>query len=96
MVATCRAIVKAIVGLGVDEEDRENTWMGDADECLKRGSVETARAIYAHVGWEDQMWSRREGAHACFQGTGVCMDHAIYGTVPFTGQCHKATSAWPP
>jgi len=29
-VDTCRAIVKAVVGLGVDDEDRQRTWMGDA------------------------------------------------------------------
>ena len=46
-VETCRAIVSAVVGLGVDDEDRKRTWVADAEECLKRGSVETARAIYA-------------------------------------------------
>lgn len=49
MVITCRAIVKAVVGLGVEEEDRENTWMADAEDSLKRGSVETARAIYSQA-----------------------------------------------
>lgn len=47
--ATCRAIVRAVVGLGIEDEDRETTWMADADENLKRGSVETARAIYSQV-----------------------------------------------
>ena len=48
MVATCRAIVGAVVGLGVEEEDRKRTWMADADDALRRGSVHTARAILAH------------------------------------------------
>jgi pre-mRNA-processing factor 6 len=47
MLATCRSIVTAVVGLGVEEEDRKVTWMADAEECLKRGAVETARSIYA-------------------------------------------------
>ena len=49
MVATCRAIVAAVIGLGVEEEDRKRTWMADADEALRRGSVDTARAILRHA-----------------------------------------------
>lgn len=49
MAATCRAIVKEVVGHGVEEQDRKRTWMADAEECMRRGSVETARAIYAHA-----------------------------------------------
>lgn len=49
MTATCRAIVGAVVGLGVDQEDRKRTWMADADEALRRGSVHTARAILVHA-----------------------------------------------
>eukprot|EP00898_Chlorokybus_atmophyticus_P005850 jgi/Chlat1/6266/Chrsp44S05860 len=48
-VVTCQAIIRACIGLGVDEEDRKRTWLADAEECLKRGSVECARAIYAHA-----------------------------------------------
>nr|KYP53403.1 Pre-mRNA-processing factor 6 [Cajanus cajan] len=32
-----------------EEEDRKRTWVADAEECKKRGSIETARAIYAHA-----------------------------------------------
>lgn len=49
MTATCLACVKAVIDLGIEEEDRKRTWMADADEAIKRGSVETARAIYAHA-----------------------------------------------
>lgn len=49
MIATCQALVKEVIGLGVEEEDRKRTWMADADEVLKRGSVHTARAIFAHA-----------------------------------------------
>lgn len=38
--------MKEVVGLGVDEEDRRRTWMADAEEAARRGSIETARAIY--------------------------------------------------
>uniref|UniRef100_A0A453J340 PIK-related kinase FAT domain-containing protein n=1 Tax=Aegilops tauschii subsp. strangulata TaxID=200361 RepID=A0A453J340_AEGTS len=46
---TCQAIVKSTIGVGVDDEDRKQTWVADAEECTKRGSIETARAIYAHA-----------------------------------------------
>ena len=49
MIATCQALVSTVIGLGVEEEDRKRTWMADADELLKRGSVQTARAIYKHA-----------------------------------------------
>ncbi|KAK2076843.1 hypothetical protein QBZ16_005070 [Prototheca wickerhamii] len=45
--ATCRAIVAAVVGVGVEEADRKRTWVADAEEALRRGAVETARALYA-------------------------------------------------
>ena len=49
MTASCLACVKAVIDLGIEEEDRKRTWMADADEAIKRGSMETARAIYAHA-----------------------------------------------
>ncbi|XP_031482456.1 protein STABILIZED1 [Nymphaea colorata] len=48
-VATCEAIIRNTIGIGVEEEDRKRTWVADAEECKKRGSIETARAIYAHA-----------------------------------------------
>lgn len=50
MVATCHAIVREVIGIGVEDEDRRRTWMADAEEMGRKGSVETARAIY-EVGW---------------------------------------------
>lgn len=46
---TCQAIVRTTIGIGVDDEDRKRTWMADAEDCLKRQSTETARAIFAHA-----------------------------------------------
>ncbi|XP_054786548.1 protein STABILIZED1-like isoform X2 [Prosopis cineraria] len=48
-VATCQAIIRNTIAIGVEEEDRKRTWVADAEECKKRGSIETARAIYAHA-----------------------------------------------
>merc|ERR1719183_3277085 len=49
MISTCRAIVKVVIELGIEEQDRKMTWLADAEECMKRGSIGTARAIYQHA-----------------------------------------------
>jgi pre-mRNA-processing factor 6 len=48
-VVTCRAIIGNTIEIGVEEEYRKRTLVVDAGECKKRGSIETARTIYAHV-----------------------------------------------
>lgn len=30
-VATCQAIIRAVIGIGIEEEDRKHTWMEDSD-----------------------------------------------------------------
>uniref|UniRef100_A0A803KDQ0 Pre-mRNA-processing factor 6 n=1 Tax=Xenopus tropicalis TaxID=8364 RepID=A0A803KDQ0_XENTR len=47
-VATCQAIIKDVIGIGIEEEDRKHTWMEDADSCVAHSALECARAIYAH------------------------------------------------
>ncbi|KAF2977317.1 hypothetical protein EK904_003285, partial [Melospiza melodia maxima] len=32
-VATCQAIMRAVIGIGIEEEDRKHTWMEDADSA---------------------------------------------------------------
>lgn len=49
MLATCRAIVHAVVDTAVDERERKDTYHRDAEECARRGSYETARAILRHA-----------------------------------------------
>ena len=48
---TCAAIVRNTIHLGVDLEDRQKTWMDDADTCLSKTPAmkETARAILAYA-----------------------------------------------
>ncbi|KAJ7937298.1 PRP1 splicing factor, N-terminal-domain-containing protein [Mycena leptocephala] len=46
---TCEAIVKATVGMEIEEEDRLDTWVGDAESAEGRGMVGTARAILAEA-----------------------------------------------
>jgi len=49
MTSTCRAIIATVIGVDVEEEDKKRTWVADAEECVKNGSIETARAIYAQA-----------------------------------------------
>uniref|UniRef100_A0A8C5J8A8 Pre-mRNA-processing factor 6 n=1 Tax=Junco hyemalis TaxID=40217 RepID=A0A8C5J8A8_JUNHY len=48
-VATCQAIMRAVIGIGVQEEDQKHTWMEDADSCVAHNALECARAIYAYA-----------------------------------------------
>jgi len=47
-VATCQSIIKNVIGIGVEEEDRKSTWMNDAESCISHKAYECARAIYAY------------------------------------------------
>lgn len=93
-VATCQAIIKATVGLGVEEEDRKRTWMADAEECLKRGSVETARSIYQHAlgvfPGKKSVW-RRAAQLEKSHGTRESLDALLRKAVTY---CPQAQVLW--
>ncbi len=38
---------KAIIGHGIEEQDKKHTWLADAETCATNGAIECARAIYA-------------------------------------------------
>ncbi|EPT29991.1 putative U5 snRNP-associated subunit [Toxoplasma gondii TgCatPRC2] len=44
--ATCQAIVRATMKVGVEGMNAKRIWKEDAEEALSRGSVATARALY--------------------------------------------------
>ena len=46
---TCEAIIKATVSMEIEEEDRFDTWTGDAESAESRGRIGTARAIIAYA-----------------------------------------------
>jgi len=48
-ILTCQAIVRATLGIGVEEQDRKNTWLNDAENFEQKGAIETARDIYSHM-----------------------------------------------
>ncbi|RWS06625.1 pre-mRNA splicing factor-like protein [Dinothrombium tinctorium] len=45
-ILTCQAIVKAVIGIGVEDEDKKHTWMEDAEMCANQGAIECARSVY--------------------------------------------------
>jgi pre-mRNA-processing factor 6 len=44
-----QSLIKNTIGLNLEEEDMKHTWFEDADECIKRGSIHTARFIFWHA-----------------------------------------------
>lgn len=48
-VRTAQAIVRATIGAGVDEADRKRIWLDDGEALVSRGSLQCARAAYAHA-----------------------------------------------
>ena len=48
-VRTAKAIVKAAVAMDVEEEDRYDTWTGDAESALSHGKVVVARSVLAYA-----------------------------------------------
>ena len=40
---TCQAIVRAVIGIGVEEEDRKHTWMEDAESVSNLKQNEPVR-----------------------------------------------------
>ena len=45
---TCAAIIKATIGEGLEEEDKERVWLEEAEQNDLKDNPITARAIYAH------------------------------------------------
>jgi len=48
-ILTCQSIVRNIINTGVEEEDRKDTWLEDAESSTSKGAYACARAIYAHA-----------------------------------------------
>ena len=93
-ILTCQAIIKAVIGVGVDEEDRRDTWMEDAESCINQKAFECARAIFshalAHFPTMKKIWLRAaffEKAH----GTAESLDALLQKAVQY---CPQAEVLW--
>ncbi|CDJ63352.1 LOW QUALITY PROTEIN: U5 snRNP-associated 102 kDa protein, putative [Eimeria necatrix] len=46
---TAQAIIRATMKVGVENINAKRVWSEDAEECLSRGSITVARALYTHA-----------------------------------------------
>lgn len=93
-VLTCQAIIKAIIGYGIEEEDRKHTWMEDAEACASQGAYECTRAIYAHAlgvfQHKKSIWLRAayfEKSHGTRESLEALLQRAV-------AHCPKAEVLW--
>ena len=91
---TCEAIVRATASMEVEEENRLDTWMGDAESAEGRGKVGTTRAIlaYALKVFPDRknLWwkaAQLEKAHGTRDSLNAMLDRAIQ-------HCPQAETLW--
>jgi len=48
-VLTCRAIVKYMIGHGLEDEERKDTWLEDAENCAQKVSNQSLCALVQHL-----------------------------------------------
>ncbi|CCM03564.1 uncharacterized protein FIBRA_05700 [Fibroporia radiculosa] len=91
---TCEAIIKATVAMDIEEEDRLDTWMGDAESAEVRGHIGTARAIlaYALKVFPDKraIWRKAadlEKAHGTRESLDAILERAVH-------HCPQAEVLW--
>lgn len=89
-----RTIIRCSVSLDLEEEEILDTFLDDAETCIKNGSFQTARAIYEHALsifpeevsiWQDAAFM--EKAH----GSSASLEHLLIKAV---AQCPNAEMMW--
>lgn len=45
-VRTCQAIIRAVIAVGIEDEDKKHTYMQDAENFANQGAINCARAVY--------------------------------------------------
>ncbi|KAJ3403770.1 hypothetical protein HDU80_003760 [Chytriomyces hyalinus] len=93
-VGTAQAIIKATIGIDVDDDDREGTWLEDAESSVSHGAIATARAIYAYAlqvfPQEEGIWRKAaflEKSH----GTRESLEEVLQRAVKY---CPQAEILW--
>ncbi|XP_043945818.1 pre-mRNA-processing factor 6 [Protopterus annectens] len=93
-VVTCQAIIRAVIGIGIEEEDRKHTWMEDAESCVAHGALQCARAIYSHslqvFPSKKSVWLRAayfEKSHGTRESLEALLQRAV-------AHCPKAEVLW--
>ncbi|KAL5524399.1 PRP1 [Sanghuangporus sanghuang] len=91
---TCEAIIKATVGMEIEEADRLDTWVGDAESAEERGMIGTARAILAYalkVFPDRRMLWEKAAALEKARGTRESLDAVLARAVH---HCPQAEDLW--
>merc|ERR1719147_607528 len=93
-ILTCQSLVRNIINTGVEEEDRKDTWLEDADSATTQGAHSCARAIYAHAlatfPTKKSIWlpaAYFEKAHGTRESLETLLQKAVT-------QCPKAEILW--
>ena len=90
----CAHMVRQTIGMGVDHEDSKQTWVADAEDCLERGSVHTARSVLAHAlivfPSKKGLW-RRAVMLEKHHGTPAMLDHLLDRAVTY---CPQSEMLW--
>ncbi|KAJ3905092.1 PRP1 splicing factor, N-terminal-domain-containing protein [Lentinula edodes] len=93
-VLTSESIVKATIAMDIEEEDRLDTWIDDAEGALSRNMVGTARAVlaYALKVFPDKknLWIRAAGLEKA-HGTSESLDAILTEAVK---HCPQAEVLW--
>ncbi|ORY83600.1 hypothetical protein BCR35DRAFT_278464 [Leucosporidium creatinivorum] len=83
-VVTSQAIIKATLHLDIEEEDRQDVWMEDAQSMETKGHIGAARAIYAYAlnvfPQKQAIWRRAaelEKAHGTRESLLALLDRAV-------------------
>ncbi|EGD76229.1 PRP6 pre-mRNA processing factor 6 [Salpingoeca rosetta] len=93
-VQTCQAIVREVINIGVEDEDRLETWLEDAESFVKDEAYNAARAVYAHCLtafpanedlWEQVAFFEKE------HGTRESLDEHLRKAVKY---CPQAETLW--
>ncbi|OCH87953.1 hypothetical protein OBBRIDRAFT_758962 [Obba rivulosa] len=91
---TCEAIIKATIAMDVEEEDRLDTWVSDAEAAEAKGNIGTARAIlaYALKVFPDKrsLWRKAadlEKAHGTRDSLNAILERAVH-------HCPQAEVLW--
>eukprot|EP00040_Diaphanoeca_grandis_P014388 m.72998 g.72998 ORF g.72998 m.72998 type:complete len:977 (-) comp24508_c0_seq1:61-2991(-) len=89
-IETAQSIVREVLGEGIEDEDRKNQWLEDAETCVTHESFACARAVYAHMishfKADESIWLRA----AYFEkdhGTQAQLNEHVQAAVRFCPQC---------
>ncbi|EKX73881.1 conserved hypothetical protein [Theileria equi strain WA] len=93
-VKTAQAIIKATMMIGVDANNKKETWLEDGEQFLESGAVECARAIYKNA--IEQMKTKKSLWLALVEleskhGTPESIDEALKSAVTY---CPKSEVLW--